>query len=202
VSRADEDRQEAEAPATDGVSAELAVAEPEAEPEPSAHAPEEPAADAVAESLAGLASELSAVARRIDELVRLGDRREQLIDRLHAENQRLRAGEAAQVQAPLLRELIRTHDLIVSLSGEGSAVSSDLELVRRRLLDGLESAGARPIDPEAGAPFDAARHAAIERVETSDPELDMTIARTVRVGFVQDGERVLRPADVAVHRYR
>jgi molecular chaperone GrpE (heat shock protein) len=163
---------------------------------------DETAAEPVAAELAGLAVDVANVSRRIDELVRLADRREQLIDRLHADNQRLRAGELAQVRAPLLREMIRTYDLVVTLLGDGSSAGSDLELVRRRLVDGLESGGTLLVEPEAGEAFDAALHTAIERVETCERELDMTVARTVRVGFIQDGERVLRPADVVVHLYR
>jgi molecular chaperone GrpE (heat shock protein) len=160
------------------------------------------AAEALSEVVARLADDLGAFGRRIDELTRLGEHREQLLDRLHAENQRLRAGEVVQVQAPLLREIIRIYDLVVSLVRDDSPARSDLELVRHRVLDALEQAGVRPLDPEAESPFDASQHAAIKRVETASPELDMTIAHSTRVGFVQDGERVLRPAEVAVHRYR
>lgn len=159
-------------------------------------------AGALSEVLARIADELAALGRRMDELTRLGEHREQLLDRLHAENQRLRAGELAQVQAPLLREIIRSYNLVVNLARNDSAARSDLELVRHRLLDALEQAGVGPLDPEPETPFDASRHAAVQRIETASRELDMTVAHSVRVGFVQDGERVLRPADVAVHRYR
>ena len=162
----------------------------------------EPAPDLILDALGRLAGEIAGIGRRIDELVRLGDRREQLIDRLHAENQRLRAGEVAQVQAPVLREMIRGYDLVVSLQSSDSPANPDLDLVRRRLLDGLEQAGVRPLTLDDGAPFDAAFHSAVERVDTSQPELDMTVERTVRVGFAQDAERLLRPADVAVWRLR
>lgn len=153
-------------------------------------------------TLARLAGEVGAFGRRIDELTRLGERREELLDRLHAENQRLRAGEIAQVQAPLLRQIIRGYDLVVSLAADDPAARPALELVQARLLEALEQAGVLPLDPEPEAPFDSARHAAVRRVETATRELDMTVAYGVRVGFVQDGERVLRPADVAVHRHR
>ncbi|HEX6518498.1 MAG TPA: nucleotide exchange factor GrpE [Streptosporangiaceae bacterium] len=152
--------------------------------------------------LARLADEVGAFGRRIEELTRLGERREHLLDRLHAENQRLRAGEVAQVQAPLLRQIIRSYDLVVSLAANDAAARSALELVRNHLLEALEQAGVRPLDPEPESPFDAVRHTAVRRVETAIGELDMTVAYSLRAGFVQDGERVLRPADVAVHRHR
>ena len=153
------------------------------------------------EALARMATELGALGRRIDELARLGEHREQLLDRLHAENQRLRAGEIAQVQAPLLRGIIRSYDLVVRLAELDNAAHEDLDLVRGRLLETLDQAGVRSLDPEPESPFDASRHTAVQRVETAAAELDMTVARSVRVGFVQDGDRVLRPAEVAVHRY-
>lgn len=161
----------------------------------------EVAANQVADALERISADLSSMSRRIDELARLGNRREELIDRLHSENQKLRAGEVAQVQAPVLRELIRSYDLAVTLAREGSPAARDLDLVRHRLLDGLEQAGVRPLEPDRGAEFDPSFHSAAQRVTTDDPGLDMTVAQTVRVGFVQDGQRVLRPADVAVHRY-
>jgi molecular chaperone GrpE (heat shock protein) len=149
-----------------------------------------------------LNARLVAISSRLDELVRLGEHREDLVDRLHAENQRLRAGELAQVQAPVIRELIRTYDVVVTLAAQEGPASADLELVRRRLLDGLEQSGVRSLEPEQGIDFDAARHAAAEAVTTPDPTLDMTVERTLRVGFIQDGERILRPAEVAVRRHR
>jgi molecular chaperone GrpE (heat shock protein) len=176
-------------------------AAPDPPVEGAAVVPEAPPDDPVADVLSGLATEVAGLGRRMDELARLGDRREQLVDRLHADNQRLRAGELGQVQAPILRELIRTYDLVVRLGAEGGSGGGDLELVRRRLLDGLESSGVTPLEPAAGEAFDASRQVAAERVDASQQELDMTVARTLRIGFVQDGERVLRPADVAVHRY-
>lgn len=189
--------QEDRTPVASGEAAPEAVSgEPEAEPSSSA------TVRATAEALAGLAAEVAAVARRMDELVRLGNRREELLDRLHSENQRLRAGETAQVQAPVLREMIRSYDLVLTLAREGSTAGPDLDLVGRRLLDGLEQSGVRSLHPEGGEAFDAECHAAVERVDTPQPDLDMTVARTVRLGFKQDGGRILRPADVAVRRYR
>lgn len=173
-------------------------------PEPPAAVEEEGAEeqfDAVAERLDRLEAQIAGVTRRMDELVRLGDRREDLVDRLHADNQRLRVGELAQAQAPVVRELIRTFDLVVKLAGD-SDDRGDLELVRRRLLDGLEQVGVRPLEPEPGTAFDVSHETAVERTETEDQALDMTISRTLRVGFVQDGERTLRPAEVVVRSFR
>lgn len=159
-----------------------------------------PGAGEGSEAIESLRDELAVLGRRVDELVRLADRREDLVDRLHADNQRLRAGEIAQVQAPILRELIRSYDVVVKLAGD-SAAAKDLEFVRRGLLDSLERAGVRLSAPEEGAPFDPGQQVAVERAETADPAADMTVARTLRPGFVQDGTRVLRPAEVAVQRY-
>ena len=157
---------------------------------------------AMAESLAEMTAEVAAISKRLDELVRLADRREQAIDRLHEERDRLRAGEVAQIQAPVVREMIRSYDLVNDLAGGTPESGSDLDYVRTRLLDGLDAIGTRPVEPELGARFDSSRHAAVERLDTDDAALDMTVARIVRVGFLKDGERLLRPADVAVHRSR
>ncbi len=187
-------------------SAPQAASDPQvpARADPAAPAPPAPAAglvDELAGTVARLVDEVGRVGKRVEELARLDARREELIDRLHADNQRLRAGEVAQAIAPVLRELMRSYDLVVSLQGGEAGQGSELALVRRRLLDGLEQFGVRPVDCQPGSEFQSSRHSAVQMLETTDAELDMRIARALRDGFVQDGERVLRPADVVVYRY-
>jgi molecular chaperone GrpE (heat shock protein) len=169
--------------------------------ETSSMAASEPAPQWAGQQIARVESLIDALTAKLDELVRLGDRRERMIDRLHAENQRLRGGELRQAQAPVIRELIRTYDLVVTLAAQEGSAQTDLELVRRRLLDGVELFGVRPIEVGVDADFDATQHAAVARATTSDRAFDMTVARATRVGFVQDDGHVLRPTDVAVRRY-
>ena len=185
-------------PATDGVTA----------PDESAPTAADP--DAPPQVLPSVVNELEAVrnlleghSQRLDELVRIGARREDLIGRLHEENQRLRAGEIAQVQAPLIRELIRTYDLVLQLLGEsGEDGEEDMALVRRRLLDAFEQVGVRPVEAGDGEAFDHDRHLALSAVPTALEEEHMTVVATSRPGFVRVEGDVVRPAEVQVRRYK
>ena len=136
---------------------------------------------------------------RLDELVRIGARREDLIDRLHEENQRLRAGEIVLVQAPLIRELIRTYDLVLQLSGDSG--DKDLDLVRRRLLDAFEQVGVLAFEATDGEAFDHDRHLAVHAAATAVEDEHMTVAATSRPGFARVGGEVIRPVEVRVLRY-
>lgn len=183
---------------------------PAAAEDPMSHA-ESPPADANPETSqhvpSSLASELEAVrdllashSQRLDELVRIGDRREDQIDRLHEENQRLRAGEIALVQAPPMRELIRTYDLVLQLQAESGNL--DLELVRRRLMDAFEQVGVRIFEPADGEAFDHDYHLAVDTMSTAAEEEHMTVVTTTRPGFARIGGEVVRPAGVRVRRYK
>lgn len=183
-------------------------------PEADAAAPTEPAGSQISEPaeaapaagpqleplLAEMTGKLDSLDRVTHELVRMSDRRDSLIDKLHEENQRLRAGEIAQAQAPVIREFIRTYDLVVDLQ-QPSEAPRELEVVRRRLLDGLAQVGVRPIVVREMSEFDSRQHAAIGSEPTADPHADMRIHSTARAGFVIDGERVVRPAEVRVWRH-
>ena len=153
----------------------------------------------VALALTEIGARLESLERDVRELTRLGDRREALIDKLHEENQRLRAGEIAQAQAPIIREMIRSYDLVAEISRHDAA--PHVELVGRRLLDGLAQVGVRPVAVDRSSPFDPRQHAAVGTDGCTDPAADMTVKTVVRAGFVQDGERVIRPADVRLWRY-
>jgi molecular chaperone GrpE len=87
------------------------------------------------------------------------------------------------------REESRTSELHVTLAPwlEG------LSMVRRRLLDTLAAEGVAPIATE-GQPFDPRLHVAVEVLATGPPG---TVIHELRRGFVA-GERILRPAEVAV----
>jgi molecular chaperone GrpE (heat shock protein) len=166
-------------------------------------APLEQVADEPRGRLGRLLEQAEAVAEQVAEMVRLQRRHDTLVDRLHDENQRLRAGELAQAQAPLIRDLLRLHDDIVKLDGGGTTATgrSDLGPILKSLLGILDRAGVEPFTPELGAPFDPASQQGVGRVPAEDPSADRTVARTVRCGFRQVGGRVLRPADVDVYQF-
>ena len=153
--------------------------------------------------LTGLVAVSESVQRldeRVGELARLRSHDAGLVDRLHAELTRSRAGELAQALNPLLVGLVRLVDQMDSLAaGDEKTVAG---MLRRQLLQVLDTAAAvTPFTPGAGEPFDARLHAGVGAVPTEDPAQDGCIARVRRPGFRRGADALLRPADVEVFRY-
>ena len=96
------------------------------------------------------------------------------------------AAPAGEDRDVLVRACIDVADTVDSLA------------LRRRLRDALAAAGVEAVEGEDGAPFDAARQHAVDRVPTRDPALRDRLAGTARPGYVDRG-RVLRAADVLVY---
>jgi molecular chaperone GrpE (heat shock protein) len=177
--------------------------EPEPEPEPDPEA--EPQPDLAVTVLARLDDLVTAIARvddRIAERDRLAGRDRDLLDKLHAENQRLRAGESFQVIAPVARDLVRLCDQIRQLDAASPEPGrGDAALIEPQVLGILSRLGVEPFVPEAGAPFDAALHHGVGRTKTADPALDGTVAAVRRDGFTAPDGRPLRPAEVEVWQH-
>lgn len=136
--------------------------------------------------------------KSMDEMVRLTRRADEHVAELHAENQRLRAGELASATLPMIRDLVRLHDEVTQLaSASHPEAQADLQLVGSRLLDTLARWGLAPFSPAAGDPLDASRHQGVGRVASADGEPG-TIATVRRPGFAHDDGRTFRPAEVEV----
>jgi molecular chaperone GrpE (heat shock protein) len=164
------------------------------------HADADPGAGRQVREAAVLAG-LGELAGRLDELSRLRRHDAELVDRLHAENTRLRQGELTDAMRPLLRGLIRLHDQMSSLGADDP--QSVAGILRRQLLQILDvTSDVRPYTAVPGSPFDPARHLALRGVRTDEPDRDRTIARTVRPGFVRGAAIVVRPAETEVYRAR
>lgn len=172
---------------------EPADAEAQPEPELSAPAPENAA-------LEGLATAVFSLDDRLREAQRLLAHQSELAAKLHADNQRLRAGELRAALLPLVRDLLRLHDDIGRIA-EDTERAGDLELIRISLLDALARNGIVPLSPAAGEPFDPKRHSATSVLQTDIAERDRSIAGVVRAGFEWDDGHTIRVADVSVYRY-
>jgi molecular chaperone GrpE (heat shock protein) len=177
-------------PAGDGVEAveaiEQAVAGPEAAEE--------------ASSGEQLAQALDRFDDRLEEAHRLLERQTDLVDKLHAENQALRAGEIRAAQMPLVRGLLSLSDDVARLQA-AAGESTDLALVRDSVVETLRRNGIEPFAPAAGEQFDAAAHSVSGVERTADEQLDKTIAEVVRQGFRWDSGEVIRVAEVRALRY-
>ncbi|MEW6755511.1 MAG: nucleotide exchange factor GrpE [Candidatus Latescibacterota bacterium] len=83
-------------------------------------------------------------------------------------------------------------------AGALAAWTAGLALVRQRFLSVLAASGVEPMQA-AGAPFDPARHVAVEAVRAADGATPGTIVEEIRRGYLS-GDQVVRPAEVAVAR--
>ncbi|MBV8540376.1 MAG: nucleotide exchange factor GrpE [Pseudonocardiales bacterium] len=186
-----------------GESAGNAAGDPErqdgSEPHAAAHPPPDPVA-----ALAGSVSELAEQVRAHHTRAHA---RERVIDQLHAEVERLRAGERASLLRPVVTDLQRLRaDLLhhaTTLSQidqrqaaallESFALSVELTLERCAIL---------PIRPSVGARFSAREHRAVTLVAAESPDEDGTVALVVAEGYVDTStDRVTMPARVHVRRW-
>lgn len=155
--------------------------------------PVDPAAAVDSEHLATLAR----IERRLDELVRLGERNADHVGALHSENQRLRNGEIQTALNGLVRDVIRVYDDVVRLTGTGSSTEGDLRIVGDLLLGTLGRWGVERFEPAAGEPFDTSVHSGVGRVPTAEQPSN-TIASVRRCGFRSAEGKTIRTADVEV----
>jgi len=150
-----------------------------------------------------------ALAQIRDQLAAGNDRaaaREQIIDRLHAENQRLRSGELQLLLRPILTDLQRLRNELLGGAGDRplspeqvaallASYASSVELT-------LERGGIRVVRPRSGIPFDPAAHRVVGVVPTGDSALDGTVADVTADGYVDAvSGRTALPASVLVHRF-
>ncbi len=80
--------------------------------------------------------------------------------------------------------------------GEAESLTTGVEHVRSGFLDRLRAFGVERFDP-TGEPFDPTRHEAVYAVAASDLHRSGLIVKTLRPGYVTDGETI-RPAQVIV----
>jgi len=169
-------------------------------------APNEPVADdetpgtGDGAGLEALATAFTGLDCRLEESQRLLVRQSELADKLHAENQRLRAGELRGAMLPLVRDLLRLHDDIGRIADTTEQVE-DLELMQISLLDALSRNGIVSVRPAEGEQFDPKRHSAASVVEAVDASLDRSISEVIRLGFQWEDGQVIRVADVRVYKH-
>ncbi|HWP36848.1 MAG TPA: nucleotide exchange factor GrpE [Gemmatimonadales bacterium] len=148
----------------------------------------------------------SALHRTQDELAELKDRHL----RLHAEFdnykkrvQRERVEMFARAQAQVVAGILDVLDDLARVAHldpertSGADVLAGVELVERKLLKGLETAGLERVG-EAGVPFDPNLHEAVTTVPAPVADQDHTVAQVFQAGYRFAGA-LLRPARVSVY---
>ncbi|TYK45831.1 nucleotide exchange factor GrpE [Actinomadura decatromicini] len=178
------------------------AAEPESVPETPAE-PARASRQGVLDALAGLAA-------RLDREHERAAHREAVIDRLHAENQRLRRGELDAMLEPVRAALYRLHDRTRResrrLAAPDPADPPDprrtallLAAVADDVADALARLGVERFTVEPGQPYDASRHRPVAVTPVDDPLRADTVTAVESDGFEQGG-KVLRKAEVGVGR--
>ncbi|MGK3206611.1 nucleotide exchange factor GrpE [Amycolatopsis sp. MEPSY49] len=126
----------------------------------------------------------------------------EVVDRLHTENEQLRrAGSKATVQ-PALRELIKLAD---DWRSRALAIRDDIDPGRlcadvvEDVTLVLERQGIEAFSADAGAEFDRHEHRAVGTQATEDEALAGRVAEVRRPGYRND-ERVVRFAEVVVYK--
>jgi molecular chaperone GrpE len=133
--------------------------------------------------------------------------RERVIDRLHADVERLRAGEQGVVLRPVVTDLQNLRgDLLRQVRTLPPEISRDqvaglLESFALSVELTLERCGSVPIRPEVGAKFSAREHRAVKVVEASREEEDGTIAEVVADGYQDSRTERIVAARVHVRRW-
>jgi molecular chaperone GrpE (heat shock protein) len=170
-------------------------------------APADSADSAIVARLGAVEEALGALTRRFDADSERAAARERVIDRQHADIERLRADERGGAMRPVITDLCRLRN---DLLRQAATLPPDLspEQVAALLASFAESVeeallrcGVEVSAHAAGAPFDPRRQQVARVVADADPARDGTVAEVVQDGYVEiDGGRVVLPARVAVHR--
>lgn len=158
--------------------------------------------------LAAVESALTEVAQRFAGESDRALARERVIDRQHAEIERLRSAERAGQLRPVVTDLCRLRNGLLRQAGTvpaemtGPQVATLLNSFAATVEEMLERCGVVALPGEVGAAFAPSRQQVAAVVEIDDPERDGTVAEVVQDGYAEiDSGRVVVPARIRLHRY-
>ena len=115
----------------------------------------------------------------------------EILDRLHAENERLRRGESEQILMPLFRDLMKLADdwtaMATSWESKETAAPADVAERCREVADDagliLARHGVDPLTPSVGTPIERKQHRVVGTVASETPDLNNTVAE-VRLSLI------------------
>ncbi|WP_344451160.1 nucleotide exchange factor GrpE [Actinocorallia aurantiaca] len=155
-------------------------------------------------TLAELRDALLGLSARADREHERAKHREEIIDRLHRENQQLRRGELQQLHEPVRGALYRLYDLVRRAEldpPDGDHVAPLLRMIGDELSEALGRTGVELFEVEFGEPYDSARHRPLGSEPVTDRSLDGRVVEVCADGFAR-GELVVRRAQVRVGKYQ
>lgn len=159
-----------------------------------------------AATLAALQSQVETLRQLVEQQSRREDIQRSAFDQLYEELRQYKDDFVFQAEKPLLLDLLLFHDSLVWFrrgldKGEMSpeVVSDSFQYLIEEFLELLYRRDVLPTEPRDE--FHRESQKAVQVVYTDDVTLDWRIQRVVKRGFTR-GERVLRPEEVILHRYR
>lgn len=162
----------------------------------------------VSMTLDDVIAQISDLKQSFEQKIRYDASREAIIDRLHGELQEYKADLLMKMIKPLALGMIRMHDDLGQMieghpddEGQSESTRKLLKLLvnlRDDIEDLLNVNGVQAFSVEGSSEFDPKQQRVLNRVGTSDPQLDRHIAQRLRKGFIFN-ERVIRPEIVAVY---
>jgi molecular chaperone GrpE (heat shock protein) len=134
--------------------------------------------------------------------------REQVIDSMHVELERLRRGERRSLLRPLITEICRLRDDILRQADtlphafDSAKAAELLRSYADSLVFALEDNGVCSYVPEVGDEFEATLHRASGRTPTTDARMVGKVASVVSPGYRDlEAERVIAPARVSLYAF-
>src|SRR5579875_1743095 len=158
------------------------------------------------EALTSLAEKQQALEQKEKEAAEYKDKYLRALAESENARKRIRqqAEESARIQREgLLRDLLTIIDNLERAvaaardGGNGKPIVEGVEMVLRSMIDFLRSHGVTQLSA-LGQPFDPLLHEAVDSVESTRHEPNTVVDEFVRGYYI--GDRVLRPAQVAVSR--
>lgn len=168
-------------------------------------APESLPADAIPSSEQpspwdALVGRLDAIEHQLAEFHRRSAHREEIISRLHDDNQRLKQGEHRVVLEPVIADLIRLHE---QLARQARRTPDDGMLASfvDEVDEILDRCGIEVFMAAEGDPYRSDRHKPLAVVPTTDLQLHNTVAEPIAAGFIDRiNDRVRRPAQARFYQ--
>ena len=152
-----------------------------------------------------LAGRFDKVEEQLAEFHHRSAHREVVIDRLHEENQQLRAGTSKAILEPVVADLVRLYDQVDREVRRLRAARQDERLLwsfADDIAQILDRCGLEMYSAEPGDPFDRDRHRPLAVVDCADESWHNTVAEVTAAGFVErDTGRVRRPLQARFYQY-
>jgi molecular chaperone GrpE len=162
--------------------------------------------DELGARLAAVEAGLAAVLEQLTDAAARAAARERVIDRQHAEIERLRSAERGGLLRPVVTDLSRLrNDLLRQAARTPDAGGGQLRALLRSYADdvgdALERCGVVALPDPTGGPAEPARHHVAGVAPTTDEQRAGTVAELLADGYLEtDTGRVVVPARVTVYR--